>query len=170
MKTDPLTLTFPDIVTFLNISLGFSAIAASALKHWDVASTLLIGAVVMDYLDGHFARALNVVSELGVHLDSLSDLVSFGVAPAFWLLSKYNYSPLLWGAGLILISCGAYRLGRYNLLHKTVRGGWIGMPITLNAIILPVMGYLTSNVVSLTVFVLLVSFLMVSKIKFKRLL
>ena len=162
-------VTFPDIVTFLNVSLGFCSIAASSLKHWDAAFALLIGAMVMDYLDGKFARALNISSELGSNLDSLSDMVSFGVAPAFLLLSKSGFAPVLWMTSVIFVSCGAFRLGRYNLLHTKVKKGWIGMPITVNAILLPVVGLLTSNITLLATVMLLSSALMVSSIKVKRL-
>ncbi|MEK6963236.1 MAG: CDP-diacylglycerol--serine O-phosphatidyltransferase [Nanoarchaeota archaeon] len=160
-------VTFPDIVTFLNVSLGFSSMAASALQHWDVAFALLIGAMIMDYLDGKVARALNQTSELGTNLDSLSDMVSFGAAPAFLLLSKNGFAPILWVTSVIFISCGAFRLGRYNLLHKVVKG-WVGMPITTNAIILPVASFLTSNTTVLAILMLLSSGLMVSSIKVKR--
>lgn len=162
-------ITFPDIVTFLNVSLGFCSIAASSLGHWDVAFVLLIGAMVMDYLDGTFARALNVSSELGTNLDSLSDMVSFGAAPAFLLLSKNGFAPALWITSVIFVSCGAFRLGRYNILHNKVKKGWIGMPITVNAVLLPIASLLTASVTILTIVMLLSSALMVSSIKVKRL-
>ncbi len=161
-------VTFPDSVTFLNVSLGFSSIAASALGRWDAAFALLIGAMVMDYLDGKVARALDKTSEFGTNLDSLSDMVSFGAAPAFFLLSKNGFAPALWVTSVILMSCGAFRLGRYNILHKTMKSGWIGMPITTNAIILPIAAFLTSNITVLAIIMLLSSGLMVSSMKVKR--
>jgi len=123
----------------------------------------------MDYLDGTVARALDKMSELGTNLDSLSDIVSFGAAPAFWLLSRNGFAPALWATSVILMSCGAFRLGRYNILHQAVKKGWIGMPITLNALILPIAGYLTSEVNILAVIMLVSSTAMVSSMKVKRL-
>lgn len=95
------------------------------------------GALVFDYLDGLSARLLNAYSDLGKNLDSLSDLVSFGVAPAiliFRIIEEYHtgWSFVTWLPLLIPIT-GAFRLARFNIdtNQKTV---FMGLPIPANAI------------------------------------
>ena len=87
-------------------------------------------AVVFDYLDGKVARSLGGSSAFGVELDSLADVISFGVAPAFLIHSVYiGLDGGLWGAlaGAFFALCGALRLARFNVTH--VVGPFQGLPI-----------------------------------------
>jgi len=80
----------PNTLTILNILAGCLSIASASLEFWDVAVLWIILATILDFLDGFAARLLNACSSVGAQLDSMADMVSFGIAPAF-LLYKNVY-------------------------------------------------------------------------------
>ena len=82
-----------DSLTFLNISFGFAAMVFLLNDNLDVAGRLIFAAVVADGFDGYFARKSKTESEFGMNFDSLSDGISFGVAPALLL---YSHIPQWW--------------------------------------------------------------------------
>jgi CDP-diacylglycerol--serine O-phosphatidyltransferase len=107
------------------------------------AAGLLIAAGVFDGLDGRVARATNTTSEFGVQLDSLADVLSFGMAPAI-LAYRYGFFQLGiadhqlryvgWAAGFFFLACGALRLARFNVqVGFTDSRFFIGMPIPAGA-------------------------------------
>lgn len=134
----------PNFITCLNIASGMAAILMASRgdsELWGMAAwrwaCLMIGiAAVADFCDGFAARLLHAYSDLGKELDSLCDLVSFGVAPAFIL---YNALPggitESWASWtLILIPVGgALRLARFNIDTRQTTS-FIGLPIPANAI------------------------------------
>ncbi len=136
---------FPNLLTCLNILAGTVAIVLAfksdavfhGLAGWKW-SILAIGvATVADFLDGFMARLLNAGSEMGKELDSLSDLVSFGMAPAMLLFNLLDHAPqaphwLPWIA-LIIPVAGAVRLARFNVDPRQT-SSFIGLPIPANAI------------------------------------
>ena len=103
----------PNAITLLNLCLGFGAIL---LNDSQISPLLILAAAVVDLFDGLSARALGVSSELGVQLDSLSDLVSFGVAPAY-LYYQHILEPstLEMVAVTTLPVCAAIRLAIFNV-------------------------------------------------------
>ena len=113
----------PNLFTTGALFAGFYAIiAAISLQYTDAVIAIFV-AGVLDGLDGRVARLTNTQSEFGVQYDSLSDLVSFGVAPALvlyvWSLSTLKvYGPawgkLGWASAFIFAACGALRLARFN--------------------------------------------------------
>ena len=113
----------PNLFTTGALFAGFYAIiAAISLQYTDAVIAIFV-AGVLDGLDGRVARLTNTQSEFGVQYDSLSDLVSFGVAPALvlyvWSLSTLKvYGPawgkLGWAAAFVFAACGALRLARFN--------------------------------------------------------
>jgi CDP-diacylglycerol--serine O-phosphatidyltransferase len=119
----------PNSLTAFNLLLGVIAIILTIEGQIYNAALMIIAAGLMDGLDGRVARMLKVSSEFGKELDSLADLVSFGVAPA---LLAYVVGLLSLGvlgytiAGLFAI-CGAIRLARFNLMN--VKGYFLGLPI-----------------------------------------
>lgn len=132
-------------VTCINLIAGCVAIVFSFSPETDFAglsglqwSWIAIAiAAVADFLDGFTARLLHAYSELGKQLDSLSDLVSFGVAPAMMVLNLLRLSPdapawLCWAALLIPVA-GALRLARFNIDDRQTTS-FIGLPIPANAI------------------------------------
>ena len=124
-------IKLPDVVTLINALLGFSAILMVVRSSMNIlpASILIVLAVMADGLDGEIARRLEY-GILGEQLDSLADIVSFGVAPAviaYALLSPQYHYFICFIAGAF-VSFGILRLARFNITHA--RGGFVGLPIT----------------------------------------
>lgn len=165
----------PNLLTFANLTFGILSILEIIIKNYSVAAIFIIAAFI-DRYDGRAARLLNISSELGKELDSLADLVSFGIAPAFLVFNKFNFLDLgnIRVVGvcflLIYIMSGSYRLARYNIGKSD--GFFIGVPITIAGFIVALYAlFIPGNVISALVsamLLLLLSCLMVSKIRFKK--
>ena len=161
----------PNILTVTNLSAGLMAILLSLVEQWALAVALVLGAALFDSLDGRVARRLNVASEFGKQLDSLADLVSFGVAPAL-IAYQLVFADSGW-SGYVLATvfpvCGALRLARFNV--SGVRGHFVGLPITVAGPVLAACAYFAPVLpVTAQAFVLLIlSWLMVSTIKIPKL-
>jgi CDP-diacylglycerol---serine O-phosphatidyltransferase len=117
--------------TVINLFAGLMAILLACVEQWALAVAIIFGAAVFDNLDGRIARRLNLTSEFGKQLDSLADLVSFGVAPAViaYLLvfvGRGWNGPVL---AAVFPICGALRLARFNI--SSVRSHYTGLPITV---------------------------------------
>ena len=106
----------PNFVTLLSLSSGFTSIRFSFIGEWKIAIYLILLATIFDFFDGWFARKLKSKSNFGAELDSLSDFVSFGVAPSFliYLWSTNTLGSLGWGATLFFVICSALRLARFT--------------------------------------------------------
>lgn len=134
----------PNSITCLNIIAGTMAIICASygdsslwgMPAWGWACIFIGIAAVADFFDGFASRLLHGYSELGKQLDSLCDLVSFGVAPAILLFNCLDISAqahwLKWVVLLIPV-CGAIRLARFNI-DNTQTDSFIGLPIPANAI------------------------------------
>lgn len=127
----------PSFFTLMNLFCGYLAITQSMDGRFDYACWLIVVAGFFDALDGMMARLTNGTSLFGVELDSLSDIVSFGVAPGFlvYVFSLKSYGTL----GLIVSSlpaiCGAVRLARYNVGFDGEKKEYFqGLPIPMQAI------------------------------------
>jgi CDP-diacylglycerol--serine O-phosphatidyltransferase len=107
----------PNILTLGGVCLGISSIKFSIDGNYSLAVTLILFAAILDALDGRIARLIKGTSEFGKELDSLTDFVSFGIAPVFvlyfWDLNKYG--KLGWAITLIYSVCCVLRLARFNL-------------------------------------------------------
>ncbi|MDU3724628.1 MAG: CDP-alcohol phosphatidyltransferase family protein, partial [Clostridium celatum] len=133
-------------------------------------------AALVDRYDGRIARFLNVSSDLGKELDSLADLVSFGVAPAILIFLIFDFNTLgpsgLFGYISLLLFpiCGAFRLARYNA--SEFNGVFTGVPITVTGSFLALFALFTvnGNISAIIPFllILLCSYLMVSTFKLKK--
>lgn len=122
----------PNLITSGSLFAGFYSIAATYNGQFEKAAMAIIAGVVLDGLDGRVARMTRTTTRFGVEYDSLADLVSFGVAPAFlvygWALSQFGR----WGwlAAFLFLICGALRLARFNVQINTVeKGQFNGLPI-----------------------------------------
>jgi CDP-diacylglycerol--serine O-phosphatidyltransferase len=112
----------PNAVTALALCFGLTGVrfAVSAAQgnetHWKIALACVIGAGVLDGMDGRIARLLRAQSRFGAELDSLSDVCAFGVAPALimFLWSLHSAPQFGWTASLALAVCCALRLARFN--------------------------------------------------------
>jgi len=158
----------PNFFTLTNLFLGFLSLTYTLGEKYTLAAVAILISVFLDRMDGGLARRWGVSSEFGKELDSLADLVSFGIAPAFLAYaSVLDQSMGWWGLILAIVfaSCGAIRLARFNIL--TFTGCYLGVPITiaggLMAIFILMSGHLSCWL--LAVFMLLLSGLMVSRIK-----
>ncbi len=107
----------PNILTLAGVCLGISSIKFSIDGNYSLAVIFILLAAVLDALDGRVARLIKGTSEFGKELDSLTDFVSFGIAPVFilyfWELNKYG--KLGWTITLIYSVCCVLRLARFNL-------------------------------------------------------
>lgn len=170
----------PNLFTSLNMFCGFvSIIYATDGKYID-ASILIIVASVFDALDGIMARLTKSSSEFGVELDSLSDLVSFGVAPAFLIYHSYlhQYAAIGIVISSLLMVFGGYRLARFNVqLVGFDKSYFTGLPIPSSAITIAayvIVYYRNNSYIEpfnhfIIPLVLTLSFLMVSRIKYDTL-
>ena len=116
----------PNILTLGGVCLGISSIKFSIDGNFNLAVTLILFAAILDALDGRIARLIKGTSEFGKELDSLTDFVSFGIAPVFvlyfWELS--NYGKLGWAITLIYSVCCVLRLARFNLTKVDENQEW----------------------------------------------
>jgi CDP-diacylglycerol--serine O-phosphatidyltransferase len=114
----PLAYFFPNLVTIISLCFGMSAIRYSLESRWELAVGLLVTSAFLDGMDGRLARMLNASSKFGAELDSLTDFINFGVAPAFilynWSLQYFPVKAVGWAVALIFTICGAFRLARFN--------------------------------------------------------
>lgn len=129
----------PNLFTTGNLFFGFLAIVQSFHHDFLKAAYSILIASVFDNLDGKVARLARATSQFGVEYDSLADLVSFGMAPAFLVfnsdLSSYHRLGLL--AAFLFAACGALRLARFNVITTRVSSRYfVGLPIPAGAVFL----------------------------------
>lgn len=181
----------PNLITLASIFCGFNAIRIVAgndvtAEGFYRAAVLLIFAMLFDLMDGRVARLTKTQSAFGLQIDSLADIISFGVAPSLlvykWVLYRYQVAGLL--TAFLFVACGAIRLARFNVLSSRASGAptkpgkyIVGLPIP------PASGILISLVVAnhavggalgherytiaLFVVTIALSLLMVSNVKFR---
>jgi len=160
-------IKLPDLVTVVNALLGFTAILMVA--HGDVSSAaaLVVLAAVADGVDGVLARNIEH-STFGINLDSLADLVSFGVAPAmmgYLLMKEMNpYAASALSAAYLV--CGTLRLARFNVLAKT--DVFIGLPITACGIWVALLVMAGTDALALIGSFIILPILMVSDIRYSK--
>ena len=170
----------PNTITVLSLCCGLSSIRYSINEDWKTAILLIIFAAIFDFFDGWFASKLKGGSYFGAELDSLSDIISFGVAPSlliyFWTLSDLN--SLGWSISMFFVVCAALRLARFTadiyLSPKTIdiNTYFIGIPSpgAAGLSLLPILIYIEFEFsflknAYLNLFNLgLIGFLMISKI------
>lgn len=165
--------TVPNLFTFANLACGILSLIMTFSGNYTWACLFIIIAGLIDRYDGRVARFLQVSSEIGKELDSLADLVSFGVAPSILLFSLYNFMSFgIIGYFLVVIFpiAGAYRLARYN--STQFNNVFMGVPITIAGVLLALYALITINRnlnPGLTVILmLLLSYLMISKFQIKK--
>ncbi|MDI6401132.1 CDP-diacylglycerol--serine O-phosphatidyltransferase [Balneolaceae bacterium ANBcel3] len=129
----------PSFFTLMNLFCGFVSIILVSDGKYEFGAWLIVMAAVFDMMDGFMARLANADSEFGIELDSLSDIVSFGVAPAFLFYSFVMHELMI--IGLIIAAfpalCGAIRLARFNINAKIEdQDVFKGLPIPAHAMML----------------------------------
>ncbi len=122
----------PSILTLGNLFCGFYALVAVYNDEYQVAALSILLALVFDGLDGAVARMTGATSDLGIELDSLADVVSFGVAPGL-VAYVFALKPFGWIGGLAAFAfaaCGAFRLARFNVQTRSLdKRYFVGLPI-----------------------------------------
>jgi CDP-diacylglycerol---serine O-phosphatidyltransferase len=133
----------PNILTLGGVCLGISSIKFSIDGNYNLAVIFILIAAILDALDGRIARLIKGTSEFGKELDSLTDFVSFGIAPAFiiyfWKLNIYG--KIGWAITLIYSICCVIRLARFNLTKISDNEKWKenyfeGIPSPIGAILI----------------------------------
>ena len=121
----------PNACTAANLFFGMCSILATFEENYFYASIFILLALIADGLDGRVARALGVASEFGKEMDSLCDLGSFGIAPAYLAYSfcLHNFGRLGQAAAIIFALCGMWRLARFNVNTNVVHGFFMGLAI-----------------------------------------
>jgi CDP-diacylglycerol--serine O-phosphatidyltransferase len=166
----------PNLFTAMNLFSGFFSIVSTSQGNFIYGGWLIIIAAIFDTLDGFMARLTKSSSELGIELDSLSDIVSFGVAPSFLIYSTYFYQ--FETSGIILSSlpliAGGFRLARFNVqLVGFDKKFFTGLPIPSSALTIVTFilsfygnGFGQTEQYFILPMILLLSFLMVSRVKY----
>jgi CDP-diacylglycerol--serine O-phosphatidyltransferase len=121
----------PSLLTTGNLICGFLALVLTAQERYVEAAVAVFVAMVMDILDGKVARLTNTTTQFGVEFDSLADMVSFCVAPAFMVYAMFlaRLGRAAWLAAFLFVICGALRLARFNVYSGvTDRRFFVGLP------------------------------------------
>ncbi len=120
----------PNLFTTAGLFAGFYAIMQARVGNFEAACLAIFVAMVMDIVDGRLARLTNTQTEFGSQYDSLSDMVSFGVAPAFLLYDFVLYDLGRLGSlvTFVYIACAALRLARFNAVKVSDKRFFVGVP------------------------------------------
>ena len=163
----------PNLFTFTNLCCGILSLIMSFQGNYTIAALVIFLAGIADRYDGKVARLLNVSSEIGKELDSLADLISFGLAPSLLIFNIYDFTQLgVFGYLVVLIFplAGAYRLARYNI--SDFDGVYSGVPITICGTFLALYALLIMhnpvNVTETAILLLILSYLMVCNLRLKK--
>ena len=126
LRRIPIRAIIPNMVTLLALCAGLTAIRMTIEGRYELAVYAILVAAVLDGLDGRIARFLKSTSKFGAELDSLSDFVSFGVAPGIllfgWILGEVR--SFGWLAALVFAIAGALRLARFNVMIDADKPAW----------------------------------------------
>ena len=150
MKKLSLRSLIPNLFTFFSLALGLTALKFAIENKWQISVSLVVFASFLDNIDGKIARLLKSNSNFGIELDSLSDLISFGVTPALivYLWSKSLMVDGVWAMVIFYAICSSSRLAKFNItshankqennikyfsgISTPVKGGLTLLPMMLN--------------------------------------
>jgi CDP-diacylglycerol--serine O-phosphatidyltransferase len=129
----------PNLITLLSMFAGFYSIVASLNSNYEQAAWAIMVASVFDVLDGWVARITHTATRFGIEIDSLADVISFGVAPGIlvytWTLSSFgSYG---WLGSFFLVACAALRLARFNVqMGSAEKKHFTGLPTPASALVI----------------------------------
>lgn len=180
-KKDRLRVTAPSIFTTANMACGFSSVLLAFREQFTWAAGILFLAILLDIADGFVARKVGATSPFGVQLDSLADLISFGMAPAIlvhtWALDSWPIAA--WAGAFLWLACAAFRLARFNVTVDPMddKRYFVGLPspgaaaviiATIFALTTPDVGPRVGQVALLPVIVSVVpALLMITSVRFR---
>ena len=166
----------PTLFTVGNLFCGYSSIMLSSIGRIETAALMILFAAVLDGLDGRIARMTGSTSEFGLQFDSLADIVSFGVAPAF-LVFHWGLGPgrIGWALAFLYVVCVAMRLARYNIQKPaTDKRFFVGLPAPMAGCALASLVFVFPELprsrlipIALAVLVFGVAILMVSRARYR---
>lgn len=171
----------PSLFTVANLFCGYACVVYSTRADFDTAALFIGIAMILDTLDGFIARLTNSSTAFGVELDSLADVVSFGLAPAILAFTwgLWPLGRLGWATGFLYVTAAAMRLARFNMQTKAATGVtdkryFVGLPSPAAAGVIASTVYLFPSGIPeqraallALVMVLLPAFLMVSTVRFR---
>lgn len=167
----------PTLLTVMNLFCGFSAVLLAFQGEYQWAARAVAAAVFLDMMDGAVARAVGATTPFGVQMDSLADLISFGLAPAVlvytWVLEGYD--TLAWLFAFIWLACAAFRLARFNVTVDPLadKRYFIGLPspgaaaVPVTTIFALDSAHVGPSVVGPVLLSLLPALLMVSNVRYR---
>ena len=180
-QKDRLRVTVPSIFTTANMACGFSSVLLAFREQFAWAAGILVVAILLDIADGFVARKVGATSPFGVQLDSLADLISFGMAPAIlvhtWALDSWPVAA--WAGAFFWLACAGFRLARFNVTVDPMsdKRYFVGLPspgaaaviiATILALTTPDVGPRVGQVALLPVIVSVVpAALMVTSVRFR---
>lgn len=158
-----------DIITLISAIMGFGSIIMTGSGQHDTALVLILAAVIADAADGAVARKFGS-GVMGASLDSLADVISFGVAPAFASFAYLGSGTAAWAAAGLFLLCGILRLARFNVAGK--KNGFDGIPITSGGFVVALFilskDYFMYAEYALLLLLVILSFLMISSISYPK--
>jgi CDP-diacylglycerol--serine O-phosphatidyltransferase len=143
----------PSIITYLNLLCGFASILLSINGYYTLAVISLILSAIFDFLDGRSARYLDAITPIGEQLDSLADIVSFGISPLVLIFAKFSsLNFLLISTCILYLFAGTFRLARYNISEKSTY--FHGVPITIAGLMLAFTVFFNHIITAITALIL----------------
>ncbi|MBW9066062.1 CDP-diacylglycerol--serine O-phosphatidyltransferase [Rhizobium herbae] len=180
LREIPLRLIVPNMITVLAICAGLSGVRLAFENRFELAVAMVLVAAFLDGIDGRVARLMKATSKFGAQMDSLADIVNFGVAPALVLYAFVldQARSLGWIAALIYVIAAGLRLARFNVMaEREVKASWqseyfVGVPAPAGAmlVLLPMylglLGLAPDRLVALvsSAYTVLIAFLLVSRL------
>ena len=180
LREIPLRLMVPNLITVLAICAGLTGIRLAFEGRYELAVAMVLLAAFLDGIDGRIARLLKATSKFGVQMDSLADIINFGVAPALvsYAFLLHNAKSIGWIAGLLYAIAAGLRLARFNVMaDREIKAPWqseffVGVPAPMGAmlVLLPVyLGFLGLGSSPLFVYgsvayTILIGYLLVSRL------
>ena len=166
----------PSLFTLANLFCGWACVVYAMRGELETAAPFIGVAMVLDMLDGRIARLTGTATEFGVQLDSLADIVSFGMAPAV-LAYAWGLAPLGrlgWAVGFLFVTAAALRLARFNIQKNTDKRYFVGLAspaagaIVASTVFYYPQGFQTKPAAYFTVaLVIIPALLMVSTVRFR---
>ena len=155
MREYSFTRFIPNIITLLSLIAGISSIKFSIQGNWKFAVLMIMLAAFFDFFDGWMARKLKKSSQFGAELDSLSDFISFGLAPSLLINLSFTHElgRIGWVISLFYTICAALRLARFNIENmkeKSVTFFGIPSPAAAGIVMIPLyMGFMNFNILGI---------------------
>lgn len=158
-------VSLPDIFSIANGTLGVISLYFILIGNISIAARIVFLCIFFDSFDGFLARRKNNSAEFGKSLDSLSDIISFGVVPSLIFINYGDNSIIALLLGIIYVVFGLLRLSRFNAIDSSE---YYGLPITIGAIFVILLFLSEINFYLYAIFLPLTSFLFISNLKIQR--